>query len=50
MSKLRHPQVLSVIFERELLARVREVARATERSAGQLVRLAVKAWLEDRGR
>ena len=43
-------EVLSVRFERAMLARVRKVARSTEHSAGQLIRLAVRAWLEGQGR
>lgn len=39
-------EVLSVRFERELLARVRKLAHREERAAGALIRLAVRAYLD----
>jgi hypothetical protein len=45
-----HPEVLSVRFERAMLERLAQVAATTERSMNQMVRLAVRAWLEDRER
>jgi hypothetical protein len=42
---VRHDEVVSVRFDRTELERIREVARITGRSRGQLIRIAVRVWL-----